>query len=143
MFPSSRAIGSIAVALLLAGCATSTQEARNALRSDLRDAQNLANEIRVWRMGVPASVPDSVTTSVEAFQERAETLSDQIASRPLDALNGVDVKDVQQALGELVDFSRDRLSVAGEDAKASVLDQFNTLAANLERAATRAAQSMM
>ena len=137
---STRSLISAGVAaslLLLVGCGTSPDVERSQLRSALQRADGLATEIESWRKGVGAQVGADVTKSIEGFQQRAENVREELDDFSAEAVRGLDIAGVRQALVSLEEFPTDQFNNAASPARLTMLDQLKGRAEALRVAVSR------
>jgi hypothetical protein len=129
--------GVAASLLLLVGCGVSPDVERSQLRAALQRADGLATEIESWRKGVGAQIGADVTKSIEGFQARAESVREEIDDLSDDAVRGLDLAGVRQALVSLEDFPTDTFTDAAAPARLTMLDQLKGRAEALRVAVAR------
>lgn len=127
--------------LLLGTACTSVDEERQLLRGTVARAGELATEITTWRTTFPGEIPASVAASIGAFQERAEALHDTLEGLSTEATAGTDLTGLKQALMAIDGFDTSRIEAASQTDRASLMDQFRGLGANLQGAVSRSRTS--
>lgn len=132
-----------AVLLLLTGCATVDEERRD-LYDATAEASLLASEIQSWATDLQRQpqIPQSAVQTAYSFQDRAEAICDDLESVGDEARAGVDLTGLQQSLREIEDFEVERLEEASQEARATLLQQFSSMAINVRSAAQGVAADM-
>lgn len=125
--------------LAFAAC-TTVDEERQQMRGTIESASNLASEIKTWRASFPGDVPATVVDSITGFQNRAQALLSNVNGLSPEATAGKDLTAMRQALQTLVDFDTGAIESSSPTARASLLDQFQGLADNLQSAVARIRQ---
>ncbi|MCB9919618.1 MAG: hypothetical protein H6832_14540 [Planctomycetes bacterium] len=120
---------------LLTACVSVDSE-RNQMMSAIDKSEMLSREITSWRSSLPADVSETAVANIQAFQERAETASETLESVSDEALAGVDVTGLCQALDSVAQFDTSTFAPASATSRRALLDQFSGLARNLENSVT-------
>ena len=122
--------------LALSAC-TSVDEERQRMRATIDSSGALASEITNWRNSLNPDVPGTVVKSIKGFQGRATDMRSSLDSLSTEAQAGTDLTALKQALQTLADFDTSKLDASSGQARASLLDQFQGLANNLQTAVAR------
>ncbi len=134
-------IASLPLLLLIGSACTSVDEERQLLRGTVARAGELATEITTWRTTFPGEIPATVVDSIGAFQNRAEALHDTLEGLSAEAAAGTDLTGLKQALMAIAGFDTSRIEAAAQTDRASLMDQFRGLGANLQGAVSRSRTS--
>jgi len=125
--------------LTFAAC-SSVDDERRQMRGTIDSAGALASEITNWRNSLNPDIPATVVKSIKGFQGRAHDLRSSLDGLSSKATAGTDLTALKQALQTMVDFDTSKIDGSSGSARASMLDQFQGLATNLQTAVTRVRQ---
>ena len=123
--------------ILSAAACTTIDEERTQMRSTIDSASTLAGEITTWRASLTGDIPSTVVTQVQQYEDRAEEMLSTLNGLSADATSGTDLTALKQALRTLAEFDTSRVENSSPTGRASLLDQFQGLATNLQSAVAR------
>ena len=125
--------------LTFAAC-TSVDDERKRMQSTIDSSGALASEISTWRSSLRSDIPATVVKTIEGYKSRAEDLRNSLEDLSREAMAGTDLTALKQALLTMEDFDTSKIDSSSPSGRASLLDQFQGLATNVQAAVTRVRQ---
>lgn len=125
--------------LTFAAC-SSVDDERQRMRATVDSSGALATEISTWRSSLTTDIPAPVVKTMKGYQSRAKDLRHTLDGLSNEAMAGTDLTALKQALQTLHDFDTSKLDSSSPSGRASLLDQFQGLATNLQAAVSRVRQ---